>query len=144
MLSNFEPGESYDAPTQVGSALVAIVQEWRYDTEGTRYRVILTWTPSTNRLLVAVEPDKHLGRTWYALDWRPGAYLAADYVQQHWRTRPGDDTRALTELLAAAMQRIAINTEVNGDDDDGKAGAQAAAGADHGAGEDGLGSQAPL
>lgn len=116
MYSHLEPGGTYPEPTRMpqaegsdptlgGMALPGNVEEWRYDADGTRYRVIVVTIPATARVLVAIDPDKSHGRSWWIFDWSPGDTLGDDYIAEKWRINPGDDLKNLGVLIRAALQR---------------------------------------
>lgn len=112
MLDHMAPATTFDEPAMVGwlgipSTVAAFVQEWRYDVDHTRYRAVVVYAPATERVLVAIDPDEYMGRTWWAFDWKPGELLSADYVAEKWRVKH-DNIPHLLRLLSVALSRPPI------------------------------------
>ena len=96
------PMKTYEEPERSAS-LTGNIEEWRYDADGLRYRACVIRTGGD--VLVAIEPDRHFGRTWFVLPHRPGEYLSEEYIAEKWRVNKGKDLTSVTRLLRTALER---------------------------------------
>lgn len=101
------PGR-FPAPRKVEDA-PGLVEEFRYDADGTAYRVVVVTLSPESQFVIAEPCAIGHDRAWMPINPDVHSDLAVTYIAEKLGLKPhGEDARNLTLLIAYALDRPAL------------------------------------